>query len=601
MQKMSTMIRMCILLLIPLSCYADPTGREPQLMASDGTTAATNTVASTNTYPKSNAPINPPPAIQASTTQAPTTATVINNTASSPAIAENNSPNPADILDAVPANDNQLNPPHAEISPDAVVSETINNLMYHNRLPGAAVALYYNGRPYLYHFGVANEAYRTPVTENTIFEIGSITKTFTTLLLGMELDEGHMHLQDSVYKYASSLQRLNGAVNYITLEQLATHTSSLPYELPDYVISSQRLFCNFLNNWRPGMPMGSTWKYSNIGFGLLGYMLEGATAETYDQLLHQRVLNPLGMYHTAIDVPPQLENDYAQGYDWDGSPAKQWRHNDIIPAEGSLKTTSQDMLKYLMASLGVPGTPLDIFSGIRTSCYTYVATRYGLQGLAWEKHPLYSLNDEGYINHTRVLFLRDSYADAITPNGSTAQNDNMLIDKTGTTAGFTAYIALIPSQKIGVVILANKAALREQIGEAGRIILLHLMQNYPQNYYDQAAALPRAAVANTLPQSLPNNQVAYNQSSVHVSAVPNAAPTLLPTTHYYTAPPPPPTVIHVPVHTVVIHRHVIVHHHKHIVIVQETVKHHVIVKKKIIVKKHHVVVKKKVIITTTNN
>lgn len=551
MQKISTMIWTCTLLLTSICCYADPTGREPQLIANDGTTISSHTnVASSNI----------------STAKTQTT----------PVVADTK-PNPADILAGGAANDT-VQPPRIEISPEPIVANTVYNLMNQNRVPGVAVAVYVDGRPYLYNFGVANVMTRAPVTENTIFEMGSITKTFTALLLGMEINEGKMHLQDSVIHFASSLQKLSGAVNYITLEQLATHTSSLPFELPDY-IDTQQEFCTYLNRWRPVRPMGSTWAYSNIGFGLLGYMLEGATAETYDQLLHQRILNPLGMYHTEIDVPFDLESNYAQGYNWDGSPAKQWRHNDIIPAEGSLKTTSQDMLKYLMASLGIPGTPTDILSGIHVSCYAYVATRFGLQGLAWEKHLLDSLNNDGFISRTRVLFLRNSYASQVSLHDPSQFDDNVLIDKTGNTAGFTAYIALIPSQKMGVVLLANKAAIREQIGAAGRVILLRLMQSNPQPFYKPIAA--PATVA-------PTPGVAHTITPPHVN--PSYYSTPIP------APLPKPVVVNKPKKGVVVHKTVVrKHHHKHVVVEKEkVVKHKVIVKKK-----HHVVVEKKKVVTTT--
>jgi beta-lactamase class C len=553
MQKISTMIWTCTLLFISVCCFADTTGREPQLIAGDGATITTNGVNINSAPANTNHPLN--------TQNAPTT--------------ENKS-NPADILAGGVVNDT-VQPPRTEISPEPIVANTVYNLMNQNRVPGVAVALYVDGRPYLYNFGVANVMTRAPVTENTIFEMGSITKTFTALLLGMEVNEGKMHLQDSVIHFASSLQKLSGAVNYITLEQLATHTSSLPFELPDY-IDTQQEFCTYLNRWRPGRRMGSTWAYSNIGFGLLGYMLEGATAETYDQLLHQRILNPLGMYHTEIDVPFDLESNYAQGYNWDGSPAKQWRHNDIIPAEGSLKTSSQDMLKYLMASLGIPGTPTDILSGIHVSCYAYVATRFGLQGLAWEKHLLDSLNDYGFINKTRVLFLRDSYANQVPLNDPSQFDDNVLIDKTGNTAGFTAYIALIPSQKIGVVLLANKAAIREQIGAAGRVILLRLMENHPQPFYKPIAA--PATIAST-------PALAHTITPPHVN--PTYYSTPIPT------PLPKPVVVNKPKKVVVVHKTLErKHHHKHIVVEKEkVVKHKVIVKKK-----HHVVVEKKKVVTT---
>lgn len=537
MRKIGTVLWMCTLLLASFSCFADPTGREPQLIASDGTTTATTLTTPNN---------------------ATNTAVAVNNvntpkTQSAPKVAANNKPNPADILAGGISPDSTVKPPIMVVSPEPVVANTVYNLMNQNRVPGVAVALFVDGRPYLYNFGVANVATREPVTENTLFEMGSITKTFTALLLGMEINEGKMHLQDSVIHFASSLQRLTGSVNYITLEQLATHTSSLPFELPDY-IDTQQEFCSYLNRWHPDRPMGSTWAYSNIGFGLLGYMLEGATAESYDQLLHQRILNPLGMYHTEIEVPYQLESNYAQGYNWDGSPAKQWRHNDIIPAEGSLKTTSQDMLKYLMASLGVPGTPTDILSGIHVTCYAYVATRFGLQGLAWEKHLLDSLNNNGYINKTRVLFLRNSYANQVSINDPTQYDDNMLIDKTGNTAGFTAYIALIPSQKMGVVLLANKAAIREQIGAAGRVILLRLMQNNPQPFYKPISAPPTVESTPGLAHTITPPQI---NPSYYATPIP--------------APLPNPVVVtkskKVVVHKTVIHKH----HHKHVVVVKETV------------------------------
>lgn len=538
---------------------------------------------------------------------------------------------------------------------DQIVSDTVAMMMKKNHVPGMAVALYVDGKPYLFHYGYANTFNGQPVSSNTIFEMGSITKTFTSLLLSMEIVDGKMHLRDNVVRYASTLEGVTGSVNEITLEQLATHTSSLPFELPDY-ISTEQAFCNYLNRWHPVRPIGSAWQYSNIGFGLLGYMLEGATGQSYDELLHQRILYPLGMSHTAIDVPGDQQINYAQGYNADGAPAKQWRHNDIIPAEGSLKTTSQDMLKYLMASLGVSGTPADILSAQRLACTSFISTRFGLQGLAWEKHPLTTLDNVGYVNRTRVLYIRNSKVNFVSPDDFTLQNDNMLVDKTGNTGGFTSYIALIPSHKMGIVLLANRAALREQLGLAGRIILLNLMRGEPAMPTPQPVTPvmnvmvnnQNAAISSTIAAQQPvnnpqinnpqsnypvNNKFQINnpvinfagsnningsatvQPAIHTTAVANNTQQNAINAQNNINPPvvnSTVTEVHKSVHVSTIkrnkkysHHHVV---HKKVVhkstahkkvVVHKTVAHHHVVHKKVIV--HKSTTKKKVAVTSTNN
>lgn len=318
---------------------------------------------------------------------------------------------------------------------------TINPLvqayMQKHQIPGIAIALFYENKGYILTYGVSDRQKQTPVSGDTIFELASLTKVFTTTDLALQVEQGRMRLDDALSQY---LPNVNGPMQRITLKQLATHTSSLPRELPPLKhrkYDKQRVH-TFLQNWNPSYPIGSRYLYSNLGFGLLGYAEENLWHEPYELILDKDILYPLEMRSTWIDVPEENKSRYAQGYSKEGRPVPHTPRG-LLPASGALRSTAADMLKFLEANLGV-NTPAALHKAMQEA-----------------QSPFFRVNDHLTLGLGWQRFKR---------------NGMLIIDKNGGLPGFSSYIGMIPQKKIGIVILANKAKINSTL--LGRQLLQYL-------------------------------------------------------------------------------------------------------------------------------
>ncbi len=171
------------------------------------------------------------------------------------------------------------------------------------------------------HFGIRD---LRPVNADTIFEIGSVTKVFTALLLADMVQRTDMELTDSIAKYLPeqvAVPRRNGRM--ITLMDLATHTSGLP-RMPDnfaptnpdnpYADYSVEQLYQFLSNHQLTRDIGVQWEYSNLGYGLLGHVLAQRAGVDYENLVRDRILAPLEMNSTAITLSSEMKNRLAIGH-----------------------------------------------------------------------------------------------------------------------------------------------------------------------------------------------------------------------------------------------------------------------------------------------
>lgn len=348
--------------------------------------------------------------------------------------------------------------------------------MKRNGIPGAAVEIYSNGKRTSYYLGYADKDKKTPVKETTIFEIASITKVFTTVLLADQLIKGIMKLDDPVTQYVSDLPASSkNKLDQITLEHLATHTSGLPFNVPRPINSRQKLL-SFFTRWKNLTPPGSKWLYSNVNMGLLGFSLEKVTHKSIYELYDEKILKPLGMYSSGAMISKELEPYYAQGYKMDGTPAprrniKEWMsppNSDwIFPATGSLKSSPHDMFIFLKAALRVPGTPQHIADAMKLTQTTYVETPRFDQGLAWIIHP------EAMKNKIKLLNLKPKAGPYPASASNNATYDgSALMEKTGASGGFRAYIGVIPNQQTGVVLMVNRYITSAELIKMGRELAL---------------------------------------------------------------------------------------------------------------------------------
>jgi len=205
------------------------------------------------------------------------------------------------------------------------------------------------------------------VDGDTIFEIGSATKVFTSLLLADMVQRGEVALTDPVAKYLPAGVRMperNG--RQITLEDLATHTSGLP-RLPSnlspkdaanpYADYSVEQLYQFLSGYQLTRDIGSQYEYSNLGGGLLGHVLARRAGMDYEKLVRSRICEPLGMRSTAITLSEEMKTRFAVGHDATMQRVAYWDLPTLAGA-GALRSTANDMLTFVAANLGYVKSPL---------------------------------------------------------------------------------------------------------------------------------------------------------------------------------------------------------------------------------------------------
>lgn len=352
-----------------------------------------------------------------------------------------------------------------------VIDKTITELMQKYQIPGTAVELYVDGKPYAFNYGYEQITKSTPISDSTIFEVGSITKLFTNLLLAMQIHSGKTQLETPLGNYLFTTQPANTPIKTVTLENLATYTAGLPFKAPEDV-KTQEAFKNFLITWKPTAPIGSSWQYSNISTHLIGEAIAMLTHKNYEQLCRENILQPLGMQLIGFTVPANLASRYAQGYSAEGKPMPKMDAG-LLPTASALKASAQDMRRFLKAAIGLADTPAVIHNAMQITQTPYVALPDSQQGLAWEIHLLNPQTKKALLNAPEQNVFGPLPAQRLTTEQRIFNGDN-LMDKTGATNGFRAYIAVIPNQKAGIVILTNRYIPNGAIVNAGRKILLNL-------------------------------------------------------------------------------------------------------------------------------
>jgi serine-type D-Ala-D-Ala carboxypeptidase/endopeptidase len=298
-----------------------------------------------------------------------------------------------------------------------------------------------------------------PLDANTLFEIGSITKTFTATVLAKMVLAGKVRLADPVSMYLPSSVRVPSRDGKaITLLNLATQHSGLP-RLPSnmgdlsgpqpYEKYSIRKLCAFLNGYTLTRDPGSSFEYSNLGFGLLGYALARSAHTTYENLVRENVLAPLGMKETIVTADEADAARLSVGHNVDGDAVQAWTFTDAFAGAGAIRSDLDDMVKYLRCNLGegplaraclYAQQPRSTFPGHRI-------------GLAWWTNDV-----NGFINHG------------------------------GDTAGYHALLMMNRDRSKGVVLLSNGPAVTD--------IGAHLLDSqYPVSQAPKTLSLTDAAVA----------------------------------------------------------------------------------------------------------
>jgi D-alanyl-D-alanine-carboxypeptidase/D-alanyl-D-alanine-endopeptidase len=291
------------------------------------------------------------------------------------------------------------------------------------------------------------------VDRSTLFEIGSISKVFTALILADMVNKREVSLDDPAAKFLPPGHRMpERGGRAITLRDLATHRSGLP-RMPDniglmtdpdgpFAGYDEAKLLAFLDHYQLTRDVGAQWEYSNLGVGLLGYLLGRAAGTDYETLLRRRVTGPLGMNDTMITLPPSHAARLAPPHDAYMQPARPW-NVWVLTGAGGIRSSAADMLKFAAAVLD-PKSPIAAAMRTALSARAPGAHARAEQALGWVAlHP----------QPGRELLLHD-----------------------GGTGGFRAVVGIEPAKGRAVVVLVNSAV------EPGAADLgLHILMGTPVN------------------------------------------------------------------------------------------------------------------------
>lgn len=304
--------------------------------------------------------------------------------------------------------------------------------------PSIALAYIEGDEAVYFNHGKTEVNVGNTVDENTVYEIGSISKVFTTILLADEVIKGSMALTDPISKYLPktlSMPQRNAKV--ITLKDLATHTSGLP-RLPDninpadpnnpYADYTVKLLYEFLSYYKLSRDIGTQYEYSNLGMGLLGHILELHTGKTYEELVMSRITKPLGMTSTAINFTAAMTEKLALGHNDQLEVVSNWDITTLAGA-GAIRSTTSDMVKFVIANISTNDTSLN--KAMKLS------------------HEI-AFSDE---NQNFNIALAWHFA-----------NDSTITWHNGGTGGYRAFAGFLNNSNKGVVVLTNSISSVDQIG-----------------------------------------------------------------------------------------------------------------------------------------
>lgn len=333
----------------------------------------------------------------------------------------------------------------------AAVDEVVRPLMAAHDVPGMAVGLTVRGRRHAFHHGVASRETGAPVSAQTLFEIGSLSKTFTATLAAYAQALGRLSLDQSPGRI---LPQLRGtAVDAATLLHLGTYTAGgLPLQFPETVGNLEEALA-FYRQWQPAARPGEQRRYSNPSIGLLGHATATAMQRDFGELAEAELFARLGLRQTFIRVPVSRSAAYAWGYDKANRPTRV--NPGVFDAQAyGVKSTLGDMLHFLEANIDPSGHEPVMRRAIADTHVPRFRVGPMVQGLGWEQYPFPVPLERLQAGNASTMALDPHAVQALDSAG--APQGPALFNKTGSTNGFGAYAAFVPSERVGIVLLANR-------------------------------------------------------------------------------------------------------------------------------------------------
>ncbi len=304
-----------------------------------------------------------------------------------------------------------------------------------------------------YNYGYTEALWQHRVDQHTIYEIGSISKVFTADLLAVLINSGAVNIDDPIQKYFPAnltAPTYNGVG--ISLRDLATHRSGLPRNMslsgygPGQIemifedVSDQQVF-DYASHYQLTHAPGSQYEYSNFGYGLLAALIERYNGKSYDDLVEQQISRVLRLTDTRSSLTAEEQTRLAIGYLADGTPSPETVDQGESLGAGGLRSTTQDLAKYLAANMDLNSSPLGSVFKITQESFANGDVPTNQMGLGW------NLIDAGLSSE--------------------------VISKDGGTAGYNSFIWFTQDRRIGFVALTNSPGLYDLTPT-----IINLLQNY---------------------------------------------------------------------------------------------------------------------------
>jgi len=310
---------------------------------------------------------------------------------------------------------------------------------------GIVIGLVDNQGMRVISYGKPNQNSDQMVNGDSVFEIGSVTKVFTAILLADMVERGKVSLNDPISRYLpKSVKTPTRAGKEITLLDLSSQVSGLP-RLPDnfhpkdpqnpYADYSVEQLYSFISGYTLTRDIGAKYEYSNLGVGLLGHILALRAGKDYETLVRTRISRALKMDSTGIKLTPAMQARLAAGHNAGLLPVPNWELPTLAGA-GALRSTVNDMLKFVAANLGLKTSPL-LAAMQKTHQMQHETGIPDLEiGLGWH-----------------IL----------------KKSDTSIVWHNGGTGGYHAFIGFDPKARRGVVVLSNSS---NDIDDIGRHLLV---------------------------------------------------------------------------------------------------------------------------------
>lgn len=363
----------------------------------------------------------------------------------------------------------------------------IDSLMNKCQTVGVSISVVENGKIlYSKGFGYRNLAEKLPVTPNTIFPIGSVTKSITSSLIGVYVGQSKLETKDKPSKYIPYLRFSTDEMNnLITVEDLLTHRSGIGNTDATHVFfptDDIREHIGRLSHIKPSSQVRERFDYSNMGYAILGEITAQISGKTWRENIEEEIFNPLEMHHSNCTLEElQSSNNFSLGYSlYNQKPVKvEYEDQHESYASGAINSTTNDLTKWVMMLLDG-----GLYKDKQIIPKAYLENSFSEHNII--------RGSFGYERKYNLL------ADTYGYGWFVHQYKNMYrVNHEGNVSGFTSSINLYPYKKIGIIILTNQGSSNLLTKSINDIIINRLLGKERKPWQDYEIRIGESIVPQT--------------------------------------------------------------------------------------------------------